>query len=252
MISEDIIMKITFLGSSHGVPAPDRFCSSIMIEVGEAVYLVDAGAPIIDCILRHDKTTDDVKAIFTTHSHGDHINGLRHYVDLVDWYYKESEVDVFMTNAEVKAAMIHMLEVLRGAPYHADRIRMHVAEAGEVWNDGNLRVTYIPTRHMEPRASYAILLEAEGKRVLITGDMSWKMTKSDFPTIVAEEVLDLVICEMAHFGVEQLMPYLKTCKAKSVYFTHVFPYSRFDEIRAVQNDFDYPITIVDDGSEINL
>jgi hypothetical protein len=48
------------------------------------------------------------------------------------------------------------------------------------------------------------------------------------------------------------MPYLKTCKAKSVYFTHVFPYSRFDEIRAIQNDFDYPITIVDDGSEINL
>ena len=245
-------MKFTFLGSSHGVPAPDRFCSSLMVEVGESVYLVDAGAPIIDCILRHDKTTDDVKAIFTTHSHGDHINGLHHYIDLVDWYYKESEVDIFMTNVEVKDAMINMLEVLRGAPYHADRIRMHIAEAGEVWNDGNLRVTYIPTRHMEPRASYAILLEAEGKRVLITGDLSWKMTKNDFPTIVAEEELDLVICEMAHFGVKHIAPYLETCKAKEMWITHLYPYERFEEVKAIANKYAYPIYIADDNDVIEV
>ena len=48
-------MKITFLGTSHGVPAKDRFCSGYMIEAGDATYLVDAGAPVADLVLRHGK-----------------------------------------------------------------------------------------------------------------------------------------------------------------------------------------------------
>lgn len=34
-------MKITFIGSSHGVPEPHRKCSCIMIEIGEQVYFID-------------------------------------------------------------------------------------------------------------------------------------------------------------------------------------------------------------------
>ena len=45
-------MKITFLGTSHGVPAADRYCSSAMIEVNGSVYLIDAGAPVIDLLIR--------------------------------------------------------------------------------------------------------------------------------------------------------------------------------------------------------
>ena len=41
-------MKITFLGSSHGVPEAHRKCSCIMIEVGENIYFVDMGTPTID------------------------------------------------------------------------------------------------------------------------------------------------------------------------------------------------------------
>ena len=41
-------MKITFLGTSHGIPEADRVLSSAMIEVGDNIYLVDAGAPITE------------------------------------------------------------------------------------------------------------------------------------------------------------------------------------------------------------
>ena len=43
-------MKITFLGTSHGVPAKDRFCSSIMLESGGSFYFIDAGAPVMDLL----------------------------------------------------------------------------------------------------------------------------------------------------------------------------------------------------------
>ena len=38
-------MKITFVGTSHGVPAAYRFCSCYMIESSGSIYMVDAGAP---------------------------------------------------------------------------------------------------------------------------------------------------------------------------------------------------------------
>ena len=33
-------MKITFLGTSHGVPSRDRFCSCVMLELGPQATLL--------------------------------------------------------------------------------------------------------------------------------------------------------------------------------------------------------------------
>ena len=41
-------MNITFLGTSHGVPSAERYCSCTMIEVGGATYFIDCGAPLTE------------------------------------------------------------------------------------------------------------------------------------------------------------------------------------------------------------
>ena len=64
-------MKITLLGTSHGVPAADRYCSCTLIEAGHAAYLIDAGAPAIDLLLRRGVDLTAIRALFTTHLHGD-------------------------------------------------------------------------------------------------------------------------------------------------------------------------------------
>ena len=66
-------MKITFLGTSAGIPDPDRHCSSTMIEVGERVYIVDAGAPMVDCLrtqglLMERENAERIAAVFATAS----------------------------------------------------------------------------------------------------------------------------------------------------------------------------------------
>ncbi len=246
-------MKITFLGTSHGVPAADRYCSSMMLEAGDAIYFIDAGAPVMDEILRRGKDINKVRALFTTHSHGDHTNGILHLADLVNWYYKEAAIDFYFTEQHVADAFDNLIGVV-AAPRDKERVRFHTVTPDFVYKDENITVSLIPTKHMasQNRPTYAILVECEGKKVLFSGDFSYMLREKDVPEILAKEEIDVFICEMAHFGVEQLMPYLKTCKAKSVYFTHVYPNHRFDEIKAIQNDFEYSITIVDDGSEIAL
>ena len=49
-------MKITFVGTSHGVPFADRYCTCTMIESGNSVYFIDAGRNIIDSVLRYGKS----------------------------------------------------------------------------------------------------------------------------------------------------------------------------------------------------
>ena len=70
-------MKITFLGTSHGVPARDRFCSCVMLESNGAIYLIDAGAPAVELMLQNGKKIADFRALFTSHTHMDHTVGLR-------------------------------------------------------------------------------------------------------------------------------------------------------------------------------
>ena len=242
-------MKITFLGSSHGVPASDRYCTSILVETGGKTFVIDAGAPLIDLLLRSGRKPSDVAAIFTTHAHGDHVDGLVSFCDLASWYYKDVSVDIFVTEHALTGAIFNFLSVIHSPP-DTSRLRFTRATAGVVYDTPELKVTYLPTKHLPTRPAYSILLEAEGKRVLITGDMSNHLERKDFPSIVAEERLDLVISEMAHFGIEHLTPYLETCLADRMVITHVFPMHKFAEIEALAGKYPFPIDIAHDGDEI--
>lgn len=244
-------MKLKFLGTSHGVPAADRYCSSLMVETGGKTFIIDAGAPLIDLLLRNQKKPSDISAIFTTHAHGDHVDGLVSFCDLASWYYKDVSVDIFVTEHALTGAIFNFLSVIHSPP-DTSRLRFTRATAGVVYDTPELKVTYLPTKHLPTRPAYSILLEAEGKRVLITGDMSNHLERKDFPSIVAEEHLDLVISEMAHFGVEHLTPYLETCIADRMIITHVFPLHKFAEIEALAGKYPFPIGIAHDGDEIEL
>lgn len=244
-------MKITFLGTSHGVPAADRFCSCTMIESGGSIYLIDAGAPVTDLLLRHGKSVSDLRAVFTTHVHTDHTNGLFPLVNLMNWWYKDCEADFYMTEQAFVDAL-RQLNLALGSVLSPERIRFHVVEELDVYEDENIKIQYIPTQHIAPRPSYAILVTEGDRRVLFSGDFSYKLRKQDVPAILAEEPLDAFICEMAHFGVAELKPYLETCKAKQVYFTHVHPLTKYEEIEAMKPSYPFSIFSPSDGDSFTV
>ena len=89
-------MKITFLGSSHGVPEANRRCQSIMIEAGGKIYFVDMGTQAIEQLITKGIPIENVKSIFITHMHGDHTNGLISFVDLCSWYFKNTKPEFYL------------------------------------------------------------------------------------------------------------------------------------------------------------
>ncbi len=212
-------MKITFLGTADGSPKKDRSCTSTMVEAGGKTYLFDAGAPVADRFLDYGKTPCDLTAFFNTHGHSDHVDGLLQFWNLSIWYYKTASYDLYFPEERIADACRRYSSVL--LPLHdpsIDRLRTHIIKAGTIYDDGLLRVTAIPTRHCLPYPSYAFLIEGDGKRVLLTGDLSSKLQNEDFPRV--DGGLDLVICEMAHFGKEEILPVMQETDARAWIFHH--------------------------------
>ena len=247
-------MKLTFLGTSHGVPAVDRYCSCTLLQTGGSAYIIDAGAPLIDLLLRYGVALDSVRAIFCTHTHGDHINGLLPFADLANWYFKSIDCDIYLPEKGPIARIPELISIDDNGAFNSERIRFKYIDGSTVYDDGRIRVTPVPTQHLrdQGRPAFGYLIECEGRRVEFSGDLSGQLKYGDFPPVALREDIDLLICEMAHFGVEHALPYLERCHAGSVLFNHVYPLDKLEKINALSGRFGYPIRTVNDGDTVEL
>ncbi|MBO5295589.1 MAG: ribonuclease Z [Clostridia bacterium] len=241
-------MKITFIGTSHGVPTGERFCTCMMLESNGALYFIDAGAPVIDFLLRKNKSVNDLRAVFTTHVHSDHTVGIVHLADLMNWYYKKSSTEFFVTEQEHIDATKQWIYTSGDGHVDESRLKFKVPTAGVVYRDENITVEYIPTAHM--KNSYAILVTEGQKRVLFAGDLSHGLKKRDIPSVINEPI-DGFVCELAHFTMDELSPYLDECRAKKIFFIHAKP-ARYEDIRAMEGRYPFEVIAPDDMAEFEL
>ena len=243
-------MKITFFGAGHGVPEPNRKCSSTLIEVGQNRYFIDMGTQSIEQLITKRIPIDSVKGIFITHMHGDHTDGLISFIDLCNWYFKTANPCICLPGdvETIKSAIDAWLKC-NGKGLRDFRF-CQVAE-GLLWDDGILRITAYQTKHTDN--SYAFLVEAEDKRVLFSGDLCTKGPENDFPVCVLQQPLDLAICEVAHFAATKYLPFFAgNPNLHRLCFNH---YSDRFLSSVLQMKEQLPETEVfraEDGMEINL
>ena len=239
-------MKLTVIGSSHGVPEANRRCSCTMVEVGGNIYFVDMGTQAIEELRTRGKSIDAVKGIFITHMHGDHTNGLISFIDLITWYFKTPDPVVVLPDPDAGRVIREWLDVTINKA--TKDIRYQRTRAGVVYDDGALRVTAIPTQHCKD--SHAYLMEAEGKRVLMTGDL--RNPAVDFPYVKGP--LDLMLCESAHFPATDYLPVLEKLELKQICFTHYSPRNMLSlyEMKKAMDERGLPMTIATDNLELTL
>ena len=207
-------MKITFFGSSHGIPEPHRRCSCTLIEIGDSRYFIDMGMMPIEELVNRGIAVDSVKAVFITHMHGDHTHGLISFVDLCSWVYKTAEPKIFLPKLKGKEIIYNWFET---TGTKAREFEFAEVSEGVIFDDGVLKVTAVRTKHCD--VSFAFVLEAEGKKVLFSGDLS-RNPEEDFPKLAKEIQLELAVCECAHFSADKYEPIFKECNIKKVIINH--------------------------------
>lgn len=246
-------MKLHFYGTSDGIPTKTRVCSCTILEVADRLYAIDAGAPLIEKLTADGKKASDLKAIFTTHTHNDHTNGIYHYISLLSWYYQDHSLPVHITEPTLGEAFKKLYLACDGAEL-TDRVKFVTVDKDFVYDDGFIKVSFIPTAHLawQNRPSYSILVEAEGKRILFSGDFSNSLKKQDVPTEVLKTPLDAFVCELAHFSFDELAPYLKDCKAKKIYFNHIATQDKYEVVKQEAKNYPFEFITPNDGDVFEI
>jgi ribonuclease BN (tRNA processing enzyme) len=250
-------VKIITLGTSHGNPTFCRFNSSTLFEIGDALYLIDAGAPVNALMIRQGLKLQNLKAIFITHMHEDHVGGLPGIIkSLVKYPLLAKHTDIFLPESTAIGGLMGWMRAMHRT-WAEELLDFKIAKTGVIFADENIQVTALPTRHLENIQqgfpSYAYQLNIDAKRIIYTGDL--RSDFSDFPAVCMNEPSDLCICECTHFNMEEARNILSRCPIKRMIFNHVADFWHGEGEKKLQKIIDslpFPCEIAHDNSEFKL
>lgn len=251
-------MKLTMLGTSHGDPTKERFNSSNVLEIGEHMYIIDAGVPVNSLFIR--KFANDfskVRAIFITHMHDDHIGGLPSFIKSLIKYSKEGQHTHVFLPEDVKETLVEWLYAMHLNNFD-HLITFHVTKEGMIYKDDVLEVHAIGTRHIyspDGPITFAYRFETADKKLLYAGDMTSNF--SDFPAgDIAEKGADLCVCECTHYRPEVAAEVLCGLPIKRMVFNHVWDANATAEGKKAWLEHfqkvSFPCNVADDGDEYEV
>ena len=224
------MIKIHFLGTCSGTePMAGMHHCSLVIEIDGKYYWFDAGE---NC--SHRAYTDGIdvlktQAIFVSHPHIDHVGGLANLLACMNKlvnHYKLSvdngnALRIFFPDEKLLDAIVTVCN--GGDPKNTlgfDLIRCQISD-GALFEDERVKVSAIHNRHLKEDGtngwhSYSFLIEAEGKRIIFSGDV---MSYAELDCFV-HGGCDLLIGETGHHKVADVCDYVVEKGIKKMYFNH--------------------------------
>jgi len=233
--------SITFLGTSDGLPSPDRHHASLLLRLGGKTTLLDCGEPCSHTLKRLGVDFNSLDEIIVTHSHSDHIGGLPMLLQSLWLEQRTRPLPVYLP-AGVIEPLRHWL--------HACYLFEEQFGFEIQWQP----LTAFPTTHLNhtraefagkhPEVKFEAFAVRFGNRLGYSGDLG------DPGDLAPLFPLDLLVCELAHFHPQKLADFLKDKPVKRLALTHLSRQARarLPEVKAL-----FPNAIfANDGDTIEL
>jgi ribonuclease Z len=93
-------MKITFLGTSGSTPTKERGMPSVALEHDGEIFLFDCGEGAQRQMMNYGVNISRIKAIFVTHTHGDHIIGIAGLLRTMALYKRTAPLCIYVPKGE--------------------------------------------------------------------------------------------------------------------------------------------------------
>ena len=154
-------MQVTFLGTSSGVPTRARNVSAVALRLPQRseMWLFDCGEGTQHQFLRSDLRLSQLRRVFITHMHGDHVFGLPGLlaslglsgscnagVDL----YGPDPLEAFLRGA------LNNSSTRIGYPLQVHRVRQAAEQGSVLFEDDDLTVRCTPLTHRVPAYAYRV------------------------------------------------------------------------------------------------
>ncbi|MGD1908546.1 MAG: ribonuclease Z [Leptolyngbyaceae cyanobacterium] len=149
-------MQVTFLGTSSGVPTRARNVSSVALRLPQRaeVWLFDCGEGTQHQFLRSEFKSSQVRRIFVTHMHGDHIFGLMGLLASCGLAGNpQQRVDIYGP-----PKLYEYLQACRrySQTHFSFPMKIHTVEPGLVYEDDDFQVTCTQLEHRVTAFGYRV------------------------------------------------------------------------------------------------
>lgn len=221
--------RIVVLGSSSGMPDPERACSSILIEAANKSYLIDAGEGCASSILGYKIDPLKIKQVFITHTHADHCIGIFMLVQMMHLLENKESIEIYLPEEAV-----FWFENMFDALYLFKeklkcRFELKPITQEFIFKDENITLRGYPNQHLlsnkefisdenlpNKMESYCFSLDLGGNRIVYSGDIAGM---EEIENLIEE--VDLLFCESTHVKVEELLELGKRKKVRETILTHI-------------------------------
>lgn len=260
-------MKLHFFGTCSGTqPRAGRHHVSFAVELPNGVYWFDAGE---NCsYTAHLMGVDllNVRSIFISHCHMDHVGGLGHLLWNIrkqTWVKKlqpaADNIKVFIPVRETFDGVMMILRNTEGnfetqytvSPHSVDDSLCYVSEADDITVSA-VHNNHLPHDEGTDWKSFSYIIKAEGRRVVYSGDTRLE----DIPSILKDET-DLFLMETGHHSVSDVCRFItgNSLPVKRLFFIH-HGNRVMDDIGQAYDDaranFGGHVAFCDDGTTFEL
>ena len=190
-------VQVRFLGAADAFNTRGQCHACHLLRTENSRTLLDCGPTALLSLKREGLNADDIDTILLSHLHGDHFAGVP-FLLLANVYDTPRERPLTILGppgTEQRIADLYrtMYRDVSQRPLPFE-LRCIETEGNQTIEIGDLKVRPFPVPHQEHEISLGLGVEAEGKKVLYSGDTGWTED-----LIEQSADTDLFICECCFF-----------------------------------------------------
>lgn len=255
-------MKLIFPGTGSGVISSVRNHTSLVFQ-DEKNILIDTGDGIARALSAVDIIPSDIDIIIISHLHPDHFSGLASLITQMKLGSRKAPLKIFAHSGLIKNIryFLNMSNIFPEVlAFPIDFCEMEPEKKYALTTD--IKVEMFVNNHITNKhnlkdypeiffVSCSFKFFTERKNIFYTADLR---DSDDFDLFEPEDI-EVLVSELTHFSLANLLNKIKKSNLKQLYLTHIPDEIREQlrvDVEVMQQQVSFKIFIADDGMKINL
>jgi len=225
-------VRLIILGSASGVPTMRRNTTSVCLQAGARMYLLDAGEGCVLQAVKMGLDVNRVSAVFLSHMHADHTGGLPMLLQTMQLTGRKQPLYLCMPAEGMRGlnSYLNAVYLMRELLPFPVRITS-LSRCKPAFDDGHIRLIAYRNRHLMVRyaqlkarypvkgQSYSFRIEQGDKTIVYSGDIR---SLEELLPVLGGRVADFLLLECAHYPLDSAWSAFNG-KVRTIVIHHIHP-----------------------------